>query len=640
MHRLVLVIALAACKGDPEVIVDPLTTDDDGDGLTENQGDCDDDNPNVSPNATDAPGDGFDADCDNQELCFRDDDKDGFPRNATRVSADLDCDDEGEIGAGVAFDCDDGRADVHPDATELVGDNVDSDCDGKELCYTDADNDNFGPGGTMTSNDRDCDDNGEGRYDGDCEDGDASISPGATEVPGDGVDQDCDALETCYVDADGDGFGGTTTGTSSKLDCKETGLSKVAGDCDDTDKTKNGGDPETPGDGIDSDCDGKEICYVDEDEDGARSTVTAESADPDCTDAGEALAGADPDCDDTDPTRFPDATELVDNGIDETCDGKELCYADADEDGSRANTTVSSTDLDCADAKEATALAGEDCDDTDASVFEDVGCRPVAGCTRVPATLLSGFGYTAFDLAVAGDCSTWLAITSGGTDGAYHVFSTGASTFFQVPTASQDASSVAIDDANGAVYVGCNSPAELTRVSGPVLVSVAPGSGTLANPDWSGILGEEPMSLAVAPNGDVWVPQLSAANTLHRVTPTGTVSTVGAAFGGHIASVGANRDGDAYVGVGTELVKVSDRSVAHTFGSNVVDFVFDYNDDLYVEIAGGEIQYIDHRGTTQALHATITGRGKLAITPDGFLQRVRVDYPTTSTFTEWDISAR
>ena len=94
------------------------------------------------------------------------------------------------------------------------------------------------------------------------------------------------------------------------------------------------------------------------------------------------------------------------------------------------------------------------------------------------------------------------------------------------------------------------------------------------------------------------------------------------------------------MGVGMQLVKVSDRSVAHTFTSNVIDFVYDYNDDLYVEVAGGEIRYIDHRGTAQTVHATVTGRGKLAITPDGFLQRVRVDYPSASNFAEWDISSR
>ena len=36
--------------------------DDDGDGFTENEGDCDDDNADINPDAFDWPGDGIDAD--------------------------------------------------------------------------------------------------------------------------------------------------------------------------------------------------------------------------------------------------------------------------------------------------------------------------------------------------------------------------------------------------------------------------------------------------------------------------------------------------------------------------------------------------------------------------------------------------
>ena len=89
-------------------------SDDDGDGFTENDGDCDDNNPNVHPDAEEVLGNGLDDDCDgytDSNTSAFDDDGDGFSE------------DDG--------DCDDTNAAIHPNAEEDPENGVDDDCDGE-----------------------------------------------------------------------------------------------------------------------------------------------------------------------------------------------------------------------------------------------------------------------------------------------------------------------------------------------------------------------------------------------------------------------------------------------------------------------------------------------------------------------------
>jgi len=71
----------------------------------------------------------------------------------------------------------------------------------------------------------------------DCDDGNASVYPGAPEIIGNGIDDNCDGLVDTCSDCDGDGFA-------------------VPFDCDDNDPDVNPGVLEIQGNGIDDDCDG------------------------------------------------------------------------------------------------------------------------------------------------------------------------------------------------------------------------------------------------------------------------------------------------------------------------------------------------------------------------------------------------
>jgi len=96
-----------------------------------------------------------------------------------------------------ADDCDDSDPSIHPGAPEDGGDGsgsangVDDDCDG------------IIDEGTSAYDD---DDDGSSEEDGDCDDGEASVYPGAPEVPRNGVDENCDGSDAgpVYELADAD----------------------------------------------------------------------------------------------------------------------------------------------------------------------------------------------------------------------------------------------------------------------------------------------------------------------------------------------------------------------------------------------------------------------------------------------------
>lgn len=350
-------------------------------------GDCNDSAADVNPGALELVADGIDQDCNGEELCYVDADRDRYRSadEATVASASIACATPGIALASLpGGDCDDTLAARNPGAREVAADGVDSNCDSIELCFVDADADGYRPDTTSTveSFGLTCDGFGEatgGVPSGDCNDADAAIRPGEDEIAGDGVDQNCDRREMCFLDSDNDGFRPDETSTlaSADLDCddaREATNVEPTGDCADTIAAVNPAATETPANGRDDNCDTIELCFVDADGDRYRpdATSTVESVNLLCTDAGEAT-GTIPatDCDDTDPLRNPGRSEITGDGIDQNCDTRETCFLDADDDGYRPSPTATqaSTDADCDDAREALSFepAG-DCNDASAAV--------------------------------------------------------------------------------------------------------------------------------------------------------------------------------------------------------------------------------------------------------------------------------
>ncbi len=354
----------------------PVEEDLDGDGYTLDDGDCDDGDPSVYPGALEAC-DQKDNDCDGEvdeegaSTFYTDGDGDGFGDSSTAVETCT----PGSDQVPVAGDCDDTDPGAYPGAAETC-DGIDNDCDGdideevQSAFYADNDGDGYGDAGSSVQG---CEPPG-GYVDdqADCDDGNAGIHPGATEVC-DGLDNDCDGdidedvQSTFFADNDGDGYGQAGSGVQA---CEPpSGYVDNQGDCDDGDLEVHPGASEKC-DGVDNDCDGatdEDLLtpfYADNDGDGFGAGDPVEACD-----APEGHATEDGDCHDGDATVYPGAPELCD-GQDNDCDAavdEEVTttfYADADGDGYGVDTDTT----EACEVPSGYATRSGDCDDTDAGV--------------------------------------------------------------------------------------------------------------------------------------------------------------------------------------------------------------------------------------------------------------------------------
>ena len=169
-------------------------------GYTDNSEDCDDDDPEIHPDAEETC-DGLDNDCDfetdedatDQRTFYRDTDADGYGDDESTVSA-CDLPDGYVVWGG---DCDEDNPDIHPSADEVC-DELDNDCNGEvddgdedelPVWYPDEDEDGHGdfnnPVYACTRPE------GANGSPSDCDDTDPATHLGADEVC-DGVDNDCD----------------------------------------------------------------------------------------------------------------------------------------------------------------------------------------------------------------------------------------------------------------------------------------------------------------------------------------------------------------------------------------------------------------------------------------------------------------
>jgi len=353
------------CAGDSDFDADGDGEERDVDGGL----DCDDADDAINTSATEVCDGLVDEDCDGLV-----DDEDDSVTGTSPYYADSDDDGYGDPDVSAEFcvppsgyvddtlDCDDSRDDVYDGAAEVC-DAVDNDCD------TSIDEDT-----TDTDGDGTCDDLDAEECDGLDNDGDGDIDEDMTDTDGDGT---CDALDTeeCddldndgdgdidesgavgevrwYPDGDGDGYG--DAGSSGVLGCDgPPGALTDNTDCDDTSSVAASTYPGAAPEDSSTDC------LTDADGDGYGSDSPGSGV----------TAGTD--CDDDDSGVSPAADEVCDGATDENCDGSvdeagavdpTTWYRDADEDGfGDASDTVDACEVPTGYTSDAS-----DCDDDPAT---------------------------------------------------------------------------------------------------------------------------------------------------------------------------------------------------------------------------------------------------------------------------------
>jgi Putative metal-binding motif/Secretion system C-terminal sorting domain len=245
--------------------------------------------------------------------------------------------DQDQDGFFTFEDCDDNDNTVYPGAPELC-DAKDNDCNSEVdeglvqyTYYLDADNDGYGNAAISKDTCQATPITGYVSNLLDCNDADANINPGVTEIC-DGIDNNCSGIVddnlpvfTYYADADNDSFGDPAV---SKDTCQATPITGYVSnllDCDDSNADIHPNATEVC-DGIDNNCSGIVddnlpvfTYYEDADEDGFGNPLVAKDTCQASPISGYVADNTD--CDDTDAAINVDADDIPNNGIDEDCDG-------------------------------------------------------------------------------------------------------------------------------------------------------------------------------------------------------------------------------------------------------------------------------------------------------------------------------
>ncbi|MBX7226906.1 MAG: hypothetical protein K1X55_12810, partial [Chitinophagales bacterium] len=230
--------------------------------------------------------------------------------------------------------------------------------------------------------------------DGDCDDTNFDINPGAPEIDCNGFDDNCDGdidensnYQLYYEDVDDDGYGKTDVLVAS-CNGAPPGYTALPGDCNDNNANINPGHAEIACNGVDDNCNGTTdenninvTYYQDVDGDGYGNPDESQTT---CNGAPNGYVTDNTDCDDNNSDIHPGAAEIPCTGFDENCDGEIdensvyiTYYADQDGDG-YGNPAISQTT--CDGAPFGYITNNTDCNDNNANInpgHAEIACNGV-----------------------------------------------------------------------------------------------------------------------------------------------------------------------------------------------------------------------------------------------------------------------
>ncbi|MFT3769363.1 MAG: DNRLRE domain-containing protein [Minicystis sp.] len=267
--------------------------------------------------------------------------------------------------------------------------------------------------------------------------------------------------------------------------------------------------------------------------------------------------------------------------------------------------------------------------------------RPVVGCTHPSiATIAAHDTGGESDIAFDASCRAYLPTIISGTDHVTIISANGA-TSTVTGYSNFNMQAIAIDPVTGRIVLGHtdNATSAVGVQSGSSIANKANGTFTSGTAWANTYIDECESSIAVDPSGCIWTPNFAGNGTVVCVNITTGAKMTVASLGTRIEGVALDATGALLVSIGSSIVRVNTTNGTttprFTAPATVLDFAVDYNNDLYVATTGGQIiRYVAATGTS-SVFATVTGRGKLAISPDGWLVRMIPAPGGTATYQEW-----